>query len=104
MLQDILNIYYISVLIAVFLMVLDNMVSKQKDVDPFEIMDDINKLLDDIDNEKTKELISTFIDRAMENKALCYAYLFLMCALPIVNLFVIVSMIKSLIGNKKEGE
>lgn len=104
MLQDILNLYYISVVSAICLMMLDNMMSRNKDMDPFELMNSMNEMLDSIEDEKAKQFIATFLERAMENKALCYAFLFLLCALPILNIFVIIMLIKSIIENHKEGQ
>ncbi len=104
MLQDILNLYYISVVSAICLMMLDDMMTKKKDMDPFELMNSMNEMLDSIEDEKMKRVIATFLDRAVENKAVCYAFLFLLCALPILNIFVIIMLIRSIISNHKEGQ
>lgn len=104
MLQEVLNLYYLTVLIAVFLMVLDSVVNKEESEDPFEAMDKMNELLDDIHSEKARRLIENFIGAVMDNKMVGYAALFLVCAVPILNLFVIISLMRGLIGKKDKGE
>ncbi|WP_054740057.1 hypothetical protein [Cellulosilyticum ruminicola] len=103
MLQEILNLYYISVVSAVCLMMLDNMMSRNSDMDPFELMDSMNEMLNSMEDEKLKHLISSFLERSIENKALGYAFLFLLCGLPILNIFIIVMLMKSIVQNHKEG-
>ncbi len=76
-------------------MMLDNMMSRNSD--------SMNEMLDSMEDEKLKQLISNFLERSIENKALGYAFLFLLCALPILNIFVIIMLMKSVIQNHKEG-
>lgn len=100
MLQTILNVYYIGVLTALGVTMLNFSKAKKQDIDPFESMKEIEKMLDELESEKLKNLATTFVERSIENKGVYFAFIMMLCMMPIVNIFFTVMGIISLVKDE----
>jgi uncharacterized protein YjgD (DUF1641 family) len=86
-------IAYITFFIAVSL-------SKRNTRNPWEIMDEIEQSLKQINNEKVSNFIYNIINASMNNPMIGYAFVFGICCIPILNIIILISYLKEIINNK----
>lgn len=96
----IINLYVTISLVCLFLNAFDIMLTKMgigPKQDPFEIMKEMQELLDDMEEGKFKNFIVNITDACVDNPANVMIIMMLLSFAPLINLFVILSTIKSII-------
>lgn len=101
--QTILNFYYLSVAFAIGISILDTLHTKKSSLDPTECMDEMNRLLDELENEKFRNFMVTLMERSMENRSVFYAFILMICLLPIANIIWSMIGIQSICSGHKEN-
>lgn len=96
MLQQILNLYYLTILAALVLFFIHLEVSKNK-LDPIDTLKELNDGLSEMGNEQVKDWILRYMDVAMENRILGFISIFLLALCPILNLLLISASVKGII-------
>ena len=67
-----------------------------KNSDVFEAMDNLNKALEEIENEETRELINKFLNALFGNKIMMVVFMLFLAIIPVIHILEIISVINSI--------
>lgn len=90
-----MNFFIINILIGAMAFTINKINNMNRDIDPFESFNKIQESLEKIDNEKTRQRISGFINGWINvstiNPLIGYVFMFVVYMTPILNLLLLIS-------------
>lgn len=90
-----MNFFAINILIGAMAFTINKINNMNRDIDPFESFNKIQESLEKIDNEKTRQRISGFINGLINvstiNPLIGYVFMFVVYMTPILNLLLLIS-------------
>jgi len=90
-----LNFFTLNILIGAMAFTINKINNMNRDIDPFESFNKIQESLEKIDNEKTRQRISGFVNGLINastiNPLMGYVFMFVVYMTPILNLLLLIS-------------
>ncbi|HDK7176544.1 TPA: hypothetical protein PTV31_003160 [Clostridium botulinum] len=90
-----MNFFTINILIGAMAFTINKINNMNRDIDPFESFNKIQESLEKIDNEKTRQRISRFVNGLINastiNPLMGYVFMFVVYMTPILNLLLLIS-------------
>ncbi|MHB9924644.1 hypothetical protein [Clostridium botulinum] len=100
-----MNFFTINILIGAMAFAINKINNMNGDIDPFESFNKIQESLEKIDNEKTRQRISGFVNGLINattiNPLMGYIFMFVVYMTPILNLLLLIS---GIVDYFKEGD
>lgn|GEM_PF-1396568 len=90
-----MNFFTLNILIGAMAFTINKINNMNRDIDPFESFNKIQESLEKIDNEKTRQRISGFVNGLINastiNPLMGYVFMFVVYMTPILNLLLLIS-------------
>lgn len=99
----ILLLYVTSCLFSMLVLMIRQLMVKigYIQIDPFKVMQEIQKMIDKEKNETVRQVLLTIVDIAVEKPAM---FGFMICALPIFNVLFAISGVKQILNINEEED
>ncbi|EJO5347103.1 hypothetical protein NRP93_001173 [Clostridium botulinum] len=85
-----MNFFTLNILIGVMAFIINKINNISQNIDAFEAFNDIQKSLEEIDNEKVTNFVNRLINASMSNPSIGYFFMFLVYMTPILNLVLLI--------------